>query len=401
MAPEPEIPSADDTVVLGAPEITQVEDAWPVADFYRVEPADTSVGSESETVVVAQAAAPPPRRRFPPDVRSGVLLAVAATVVALVVGAVLLDDQRGDETASPGSSGRALAGGTPTPIEPTSPAPAPEGAIELRNVVGMSLADATTALEELQLRVSVTRERSDEPRGRILSQSPEPGAKVAKGDEIALVVARGMPTEPPVRRIGVPDVVGRSASDAVVALRDAGLEARIRLVDSSERAGVVLQQTPTEGVEAPTGSTVRLDVSRNRPAAQRVELPDVVGLGAAEARRQLRSLGFAVSIARVRSGEPAGTVLTQSPRAGAELRKGGSVTLTVSTGPADAQVPDVTGLDEESARLELESAGFEVRVTEESTDDPSQDGVVVRQSPSGGSAQAEGSVVTLVVARVG
>ncbi|HUF01691.1 MAG TPA: PASTA domain-containing protein [Gaiellaceae bacterium] len=61
----------------------------------------------------------------------------------------------------------------------------------------------------------------------------------------------------------------------------------------------------------------------------------------------------------------------------------------------------MTGLDEESARLELESARFEVRVTEESTGDPSQDGVLVRQSPSGDSADAEGSVVTLVVARLG
>lgn len=393
--------ATDDTVVVAADEITQTEDDWPLAEAYRVGPTGASLASERQAVVVAQGA-PPTRRRLP-DVGPGVLLAIAATVLALLVGAVLLEGLRTDESASPVRAGPVRAGKAPAPpAERTSPNPA-VGAIEVRDLVGMSLADATAMLEELGLGVRVSRQASNEPRGLILSQSPEAGAKVARGDEIALVVARGAPAEPepPVRMIGVPGVVGRSASDAVVAVRDAGLEARIRLVDSSERAGVVLRQTPAEGIEAPAGSTVRLDVSRNRPAASRVEVPDVVGLGASEARQRLRSMGFAVSIARVRSKEPAGTVLEQSPRAGAELRKGGLVTLTVSTGPAKVQVPDVTGLDEDSARLELESAGFQVRVTDESTDDPSQDGVVVRQSPAGGSAEAEGSVVTLVVARLG
>jgi beta-lactam-binding protein with PASTA domain len=62
-------------------------------------------------------------------------------------------------------------------------------------------------------------------------------------------------------------------------------------------------------------------------------------------------------------------------------------------------VPDVIGLDEPSARLELENAGFDVRVTEQPTDDPSQDGIVVDQSPGGGTDAGEGDVVTLVVAR--
>ena len=69
------------------------------------------------------------------------------------------------------------------------------------------------------------------------------------------------------------------------------------------------------------------------------------------------------------------------------------MTLRVSSGPAKLDVPDVTGLDEESARLELENAGFQVQVTDESTSDPAEDGVVLGQSPAGGSTASEGSVI--------
>ena len=64
--------------------------------------------------------------------------------------------------------------------------------------------------------------------------------------------------------------------------------------------------------------------------------------------------------------------------------------LTVSTGPATVEVPDVTGLDEAAARSELERAGFAVRVTDEPTTDPAQDGVVIGQTPTGGSGAQDG-----------
>jgi serine/threonine-protein kinase len=63
-------------------------------------------------------------------------------------------------------------------------------------------------------------------------------------------------------------------------------------------------------------------------------------------------------------------------------------------------VPDVTGLDEAAARGELERAGFEVRVVDETTADPAQDGLVVRQSPDGGASADDGATVTIVVGRL-
>jgi serine/threonine-protein kinase len=132
-----------------------------------------------------------------------------------------------------------------------------------------------------------------------------------------------------------------------------------------------------------------------------IAVPGLIGLVAADARRELRELGLRWTLVEVPSEQPRGTVVGQSPRVGAELRKGGLVTLRVSTGPASVAVPDVVGLDEASARGKLEAAGFEVRVVDEPTTDPSQDGAVVSQDPAGSSTSRKGTVVTVTIARLG
>jgi eukaryotic-like serine/threonine-protein kinase len=195
----------------------------------------------------------------------------------------------------------------------------------------------------------------------------------------------------------VPALVGLTASDAVRAIRDAGLEPRVRFVSSSRPGGTVLGQSPDERTETPAGTTVVLEVAKSRPAVQRLDVPDVVGMTEAAARRALRAAGFSVAITGVPSAEPAGTVIAQPPRAGVDVHKGSSVELRVSTGRADVDVPEVTGMDQQSATLGLEK----VRVIDEPTTDPAQDGLVIRQTPPGGSSTTEGAVVTLTVARLG
>ena len=171
---------------------------------------------------------------------------------------------------------------------------------------------------------------------------------------------------------------------------------------SDEPSGTVLEQSPAPGTEITDGSLVTIRVAKARkPAVERVELPDIIGASLVDGRARLRDLGLKVRVARVVAEEPAGTIVGQSPRSGAEVREGATVTLRVSTGPSEVTVPDVIGLDEESARLELENAGFEVRMSDEPTDDPTQDAVVVDQTPRGGSTAGEGAVVTITIARSG
>jgi beta-lactam-binding protein with PASTA domain len=400
MASDPERALAEsDTAIIEPGAETDPEPAadWPVAEQYRIEPGPEPAESPATAPLSPPSAAARSRRLAPLDGRTGALLGLAAVAAALVVGAALLQLQD-DSEASP-SAARATngLGGEPAPTTAATPTIA-EPDRELPDLTGMILESARAAVRELDLRVRVERTRADVPEGQVVRHSPGPGATPAEGATVVLFVSQG--GSPPVASVEVPDVEGRSSPDAVVTLRDVGLEPRIRFVDSDERPGSVIRQVPAAGADVRRGTTVVIVVARERAeVATAIRVPDVVGQGTAEARARLRALGLRVSIERIRSAEPAGTVLRQSPRGGTELRKGGTVTLSVSTGRTLVAVPDVIGLDEPSARLELENAGFDVRVTEQPTDDPSQDGIVVDQSPGGGTDAGEGDVVTLVVAR--
>jgi serine/threonine-protein kinase len=132
-----------------------------------------------------------------------------------------------------------------------------------------------------------------------------------------------------------------------------------------------------------------------------IRVPQTVGRTVAEAKQALRSGGLGSSATEVSSPKPEGTVIGQSPAAGAKVRRGTVVALRVSTGRALVDVPDVVGLAEVEARTALEDAGFQVAVVDRSTGDSTQDGVVVDQSPSGSTDAGEGPTVTITVARFG
>jgi beta-lactam-binding protein with PASTA domain len=62
-------------------------------------------------------------------------------------------------------------------------------------------------------------------------------------------------------------------------------------------------------------------------------------------------------------------------------------------------VPDVEGLDIDSAQTTLRSAGFKVVIVYADTDNPLEADVVLVQDPAGGLDADPGSTVTLTVGR--
>ena len=380
-------------------QIVPGEGDWPVSDLYRVEPRETPT-EPADTVLVTDApvdATPPAERRFPVDPVPAILLAVVTVLLLIGLGACLLS-RDGEEDDEPVVTNTTTSPSTTTqPTETATTAPAEQ---KVPDVAGETLADARRTLEDAGLRVRVVRRESSRAPGEVLRQQPEAGAPLAADEVVVLTVARAAPEV--ASEVIVPDVTGRTVSEATTILRGAGLRVEIRLVPSNEPSGRVLEQSPEPGSEVEESSVIRLDVAEaKQPQVDRVEVPDTVGSSVGDARARLRALGLRVRVARVVSADPAGTVVSQSPQGGANVREGATVTLRVSTGPAEASVPDVTGLDEASARSELEAAGFDVRVSEQSTTDPGEDGRVVAQTPTGGSTAREGAVVTIVVARFG
>jgi beta-lactam-binding protein with PASTA domain len=391
----------DDTIVVDA-DAHAAEEEWPVSDLYLVEQESGQLDLQPEDDTAPFVPPEAQTRRRVPVRAAGALLLLAVVSAAIAVAALAL---RGGEAPARGASdggdaGLALAGSTTRPgtVETSmTSSPAKEA---LPKLEGMRVTEARAVLEELGARLRITRVSSPKPRGVVLSQQPASGTPIDRGSVVTLVVSSGASTTA-ASAVTVPSLVGRAARDASEEIRRRGLVPRIRLVASSDSAGIVLSQSPREGTHVKPGSVVLLEVSRERPVPRRVEVPDVVGLTLDDARRRLRPLGLAVEVVHVQSSQPESTVLRQSPRAGAEVAEKGAVTLTVSSGPETIDVPDVTGLGEASAREQLASAGFEVTVSYEPTSDPAQDGMVARQTPPGGATATAGTTVTLVVTRLG
>ena len=373
---------------------TIADEEWPVAEQYRVPPRSRPV-DDHDTVVIQQEHVSPVRR-FPPDLGPGLLLALLGIllIVVLVPTGIWLAGRDDDESAATPTTGT-LETTTSSTTTTTQTTTSPD-ASTVPEVTGLTLDEARALLAASNVQVRVRRVSSEGPAGEVLEQSPEPGARLSADTVVILTVSK----TPVPERVTVPRVEGLLASEAASLLRQAGLDVEIETVRSSQPEGTVVSQRPEPDEEVAPRTIVALEVA-GPPEPVTVEVPRLVGSRAAEARSELRDLGLRVTQRPVESTQPKGTVVRQSPGPGTKLREGQSVLLAISTGPARVSVPDVLGLDEESARRELEAAGFVVQVVDEPTEAVEEDGIVVGQEPTGGSSRPKGSIVSITVSRFG
>jgi len=129
---------------------------------------------------------------------------------------------------------------------------------------------------------------------------------------------------------------------------------------------------------------------------KQVTVPTVVGADQANAEARLRQDGFKTDTTPKTSQRPAGEVIGQDPSGGSRAEKGSTVELTVSSGPQQVAVPQVTGLTLKSAQGRLTRAGLKSSVREESSDTVAK-GRVISASPQEGQKVDKGSSVALVV----
>jgi eukaryotic-like serine/threonine-protein kinase len=128
-----------------------------------------------------------------------------------------------------------------------------------------------------------------------------------------------------------------------------------------------------------------------------LKAPNFVGQTEKEARQAANNVDLKVTTTqKACENQKTGNVCSQNPAADEPVKKGDTIALVISTGAPKVSVPDVTGLQFNEAKAQLEEKGFEVeRKNEESDRKP---GVVTSQDPDSGKLE-KGSTVTLTVAK--
>ena len=198
--------------------------------------------------------------------------------------------------------------------------------------------------------------------------------------------------------VQVPDVTGKTQTEAVKALEDAGLKAGdvTSTSDTEAPAGTVVRQDPAAGTKLDDGADVALVISSGPGTAA---VPDVVGMDRAEAEAALADAGFVpASATQYDLTAPAGQVVEQLPAAGEQATAGSQVGMLVSKGRPEVavSVPDVTGMTQDEATTALADAGLVAVPVEAYVADVAA-GEVAEQEPAAGDRVSPLSEVLVTV----
>jgi len=196
----------------------------------------------------------------------------------------------------------------------------------------------------------------------------------------------------------LPSVTGLHLDDAIRRLRMAGFDGEQgeERYHASAPQGTVLEQQPQGGEMLPRGTRVALSVSKGQLEAQ---VPRLIGLSRRQAQTVLQNAGFVLGdVLAQPSNSPRGEVIAMTPLSGTTQPIPSAVQLTVSSGPAELDMPDVTGQSYPQARVFLEQLGLDPRPPVFDSTSFMPEYTVLAQSPLPGVAVAPGSPVTLRVA---
>ncbi|MET7616278.1 Stk1 family PASTA domain-containing Ser/Thr kinase [Streptomyces sp. NPDC005408] len=309
----------------------------------------------------------PGRRRQKKSNTSTILLVLAGILV--LVGAVLI--------------GKAVFGGND----------GGSGDVPVPQLVGKPFGEAQTLATNAGVKLAESgRQRCDQPKGSICSQTPASG-KMQQGETIQAVVSEGAP------KVEVPDVTEKSLEKAKDELARKGFnDVKVVETESSDQdPGTVLEQDPRGGTQAEKGTKVTLTVAKQA----KVTVPPVVGSTFDDAKSQLETLEFTVARVDVDSDQPAGQVTEQDPTGNSKAVKGSTVTLKVSKGPQQTQVPvpEVRTRKVSEAKQILAQSGF--TNIQFAPGSPTDDNAIVSGMNPQPGTQADPATTTIVLQTIG
>jgi len=249
-------------------------------------------------------------------------------------------------------------------------------------LIGQSRSNAQQTALDKNLLVDWTYKKSDDRRGTVIAQTPEPGGFLSERTTVHLVLSDGP------KPVTLPtDLAGKTQEDATKALEAQFAVQVVPTPDKVVPKGIVIRTNPAKA--APPDGTVQLIVSSGPPLAV---VPDVSGRSYDSAVARLKERGFEAA----RSDDfndtvPVDRVIGTDPQGGKKAPEGSAITVHVSKGPDLVLIPDFKGKTiTESTDLSA-AAGVEIQAS----------GVIGKgrrvraQAPEPGGKVKRGTVVTI------
>ena len=203
------------------------------------------------------------------------------------------------------------------------------------------------------------------------------------------------------RDVKVPNVTGLNFDEAVQRLAQAGFkgEKGEQRYNNSAPKLTVLEQSPPPGTREGIGSAVTLVVSGGQRMAT---VPTVTGLTKVEAQALLEKEGFDIGDAtETPNNAPRGQVIATRPAAGTQVSVPTTISIVVSGGAPNIEMPSLIGRDMDAARQTLLQLGARsVQIVWDPMAIGSR-GTVVGQTPVAGATVFPGSSMQLRVAGEG
>jgi len=202
--------------------------------------------------------------------------------------------------------------------------------------------------------------------------------------------------------VRVPDFTGQDIVTLIEVLNQQGLQLKVdgRETSATLPRDTVISQVPSPGSGIKKGRHVRVVISLG---PSEMQTPPVTGEQFRKADVMIRQAGFFPgTIARVSSGRvERDVVITQDPRAGSPLDKGGRINLLVSSGKKQQTMimPRLTGRRAEEAASLIERMGLQRRIVYRPAGSAGQpvERVVVLQKPAPGAPVLPNATVEIVV----
>ena len=202
------------------------------------------------------------------------------------------------------------------------------------------------------------------------------------------------------RQVPVPDLSGRTPTEATRALTSAGLTLRLeeqRRIHPTITSGLVAEQEPPPGITTRRQRSVRVWLSAGQFTGV---VPTLIGESERGARRRLEQEALVLTeVSEIRSDQyPTGAIVAQEPP---PQTRGTMVSVLVNRGERGATyvMPDLIGVQSVRAAELLRARGFRVTVVGDHPYPGLPEGIVLRHSPRAGFQIAPGESISLEVSR--